>query len=106
MTLSKVAFGMKRRWLKYSIVRHLAQFMYTHKYKSAGIEKALQKAFGYGLLFGYDCASTGDRVRVGVVACAPTRRLPLLFTNYTRDLAGQGEDRRVFCLNSLLTDNR
>jgi hypothetical protein len=87
--LSHEAFS-KRQWLKVPMFRHTAQLLYSHRFKSEGINSALQKAFGQGLLFGFNASSSSDKVKVGVVAGVSGIRRPFLFTNYSRNSTGKG----------------
>lgn len=87
--LSHEAFS-KRQWLKVPMFRHTAQLLYSHRFKSEGIDGALQKAFGQGLLFGFNESSSSDKVKVGVVAGVTGIRRPFLFTNYSRNSTGRG----------------
>lgn len=88
--LSCQAFD-KRQWLKIPGFRHTAQILYSHRFKSTGIESALQTAFGQDPLFGFSKGLSSDMVKVGVVAGVPGGRRPYLFTNYSRDSTGQGK---------------
>jgi hypothetical protein len=88
--LSEVAFS-KRIGLKLPMFRHTAQLLYSYRYKSEGIESALQQAFGQGPLFGHDKASSPDTVKVGVVAGVLGERRPYIFTNYSRDEPASGK---------------
>jgi hypothetical protein len=88
-TLSNLAFS-KRQWLKVPPFRHTAQLLYSHRFKSEGIDGALQKGFGEGLLYGFNKSSSSDKVKVGVVAGVSGVRRPYLFSNYTRNSTGLG----------------
>jgi hypothetical protein len=98
-SLSHQAFS-KRYWLKVPMFRHTAQLLYSHRFKSEGIEGALKRAFGQGLLYGFNEASSSDKVKVGVVAGVSGVRRPFLFSNYSRNSTGRG----MFCIIS--TDNQ
>ena len=80
----------KRQWLEVPMFRHTAQLLYSHRFKSEGIESALQEAFGQGLLFGFNESSSSDKVKVGVVAGVTGIRRPFLFSNYSRNSTGKG----------------
>ena len=88
--LSRQAFSV-RKWLQVPIFRHGAQFLYSHKFKSACVNTALRKAFGEGYIFGYNDLSSSEMVKVGVVAGVPGDSRPCLFTNYSRNSTGPGE---------------
>jgi hypothetical protein len=87
--LSETAFS-KRMWLRVPMFRHTAQLLYSYRFKSEGIESALQQAFGQGPLFGHNKSSLPDTVKVGVVSGALGERQPYIFTNYSRDVAASG----------------
>ena len=86
-SLSDRAFS-KRFGLKVPIYRHAAQLLYSHRFDSAGIEGALQQAYGHGNLFGYNEASSSEKVKVGVAVGVPGGRRPYLLTNYSRNSTG------------------
>jgi hypothetical protein len=88
--LSEVAF-LKRIWLKVPVFCHTAQLFCSYRYKSDGIEAALQTAFGQGPLFGHNESSSQDTVKVGVVSGVFGERQPYIFTNYSRDMAASGK---------------
>jgi hypothetical protein len=98
--LSHQAFS-KRFWLKVPMFRHTAQLLYSHRFNSEGIEGALKQAFGQGLLYGFNKASSSDKVKVGVVAGVPGIRRPFLFSNYSRNSTGRG----MFCIISTDSQN-
>ena len=75
--------------------RHSTQLLYSHRYKGEGLNGALQRAFGQGLLFGSSKSSTSEKVKVGVLAAVPGGRRPYLFTNYSRNSARQETDYLV-----------
>lgn len=87
--LSHEAFS-KRQWLKVPMFRHTAQLLYSYRFKSEGIDSALQKAFGQGLLFGFNESSSSDKVKVGVVSGVSGIRRSFLFSNYSRNSTGKG----------------
>jgi hypothetical protein len=80
----------KRQWLKVPMFRHTAQLLYSYRFKSGGINSALQRAFGQGLLLGFNASSSSDQVKVGAVAGVSGIRRPFLFTNYSRNSTGKG----------------
>ncbi|KAF4447081.1 hypothetical protein F53441_9380 [Fusarium austroafricanum] len=59
----------------------------SFRYKSSGINKALQAAFGDDHLFGQakDDKQPGDQVKVGVVTCLDGQKHPCLLANYSRN---------------------
>ena len=89
-SFSDQAFS-KRQWLKVPMFRHTAQLLYSYRFKSEGIEGALQKAFGQGKLFGFNEVTSSEKVKVGVVAGVAGGRKPYLFTNYSRNSIGHGK---------------
>ena len=86
-----------RQILKVPVFRNAAQLFCSFRYKSTGIETALQKAFRTNTLFGQNEKALADRVKVGVVATASGGLQPCLFANYSRNLRGPGmlKDLRV-----------
>ena len=92
--LSDQAFS-KRDWAGVPIFRDSTQLLFSHRFKSKNIDRALQEAFGQGLLFGPNEWSSSDKVKVGVVAAIPGGRRPYLFTNYSRNSTGQDTDYLV-----------
>ena len=81
--LSKLAFK-PREALRVPKMKNIAQIFCAFRYKSSGIEVALQKAFGSGYLFGQRKNAVADRVRVGVVAAMKEDSRPHIFANYSR----------------------
>ncbi|KAL9611586.1 MAG: hypothetical protein Q9167_003775 [Letrouitia subvulpina] len=97
--LSQEAFS-KCRWLKVPLFRNAAQLLYSHRFKSEGIEGALQNAFRQGRLYGFSEHTSSERVKVGVVASVLGSHRPYLLTNYSRDSMGQGERLRIRMRNN------
>ncbi|KAH7382108.1 hypothetical protein BKA64DRAFT_713345 [Cadophora sp. MPI-SDFR-AT-0126] len=113
--LSHEAFS-KRQWLKVPMFRHTAQLLYSHRFKSEGINSALQKAFGQELLFGFNESSSSDKVKVGVISGVSGIRRSFLFSNYSRNSTGKAAltyfepyyhdgKRRSFIDGALLRNN-
>lgn len=104
--LAREAFS-KRKALAVPILSKIAEPFCDYKYKSSGINNALQKAFGDDFLFGQtkDKDRRGDRVKVGVVSCLEGRFQPCLIANYSRNPPDKQKDGREgckYCLGSLL----
>ncbi|GAW20800.1 hypothetical protein ANO14919_103110 [Xylariales sp. No.14919] len=93
--LAKNAFS-KRRAVKVPILSVFTEPFCDFKYKTAGIEKTLQDAFGDGYLFGQAAGrrNSGDEVKVGVVACLEGRSQPCLLANYSRNPVAKLQDGR------------
>jgi hypothetical protein len=89
MEFSKKAFA-PRELLQVPIFKNVAQLFCSFRYKTDGIEKALQDAFGHGPLFG-DSGNGDDQVKVGVVAAMRENHKPYLFSSYSRNPT-KGED--------------
>jgi hypothetical protein len=64
--------------------KNVAQFFCSFRYKTEGIESALQDAFGEGPMFGVS-RDGKDQVKVGVVAATGDSQKPYLFSNYSRN---------------------
>jgi hypothetical protein len=84
--LSQDAFS-PRMFLKIPGFKNPAQLFYSYRYETEGIEKALEKAFGTGPLFGHEtkAQTRGDLVKVGVIAAMQSIATPYLFANYSRN---------------------
>ena len=97
--LSREAFSI-RKALAVPILSKIAEPFCDFKYKSSGINKALQKAFGGdNFLFGQTKGRhrLGDQVKVGVVACLEGRYQPCLIANYSRNPPDKLKDGREGC---------
>jgi len=92
--LSVQAFS-KRELIGIPVFRNSAQLLFSSRYKGEGLNTALRRAFGEGLLFGSNKSSTSEKVKVGVLAAVPGGRRPYLFTNYSRNSTGQDTDYLV-----------
>jgi hypothetical protein len=62
----------------------VAQLFCSFRYKTSGIETALQDAFGHGPLFGVS-GNGNNQIKVGVVAATGESQKPYLFSNYSRN---------------------
>lgn len=97
--LSREAFSI-RKALAVPILSKIAEPFCDFKYKSSGINKALQRGFGDdNFLFGQtkDRHRLGDQVKVGVVACLEGRYQPCLIANYSRNPPDKLKDGREGC---------
>jgi hypothetical protein len=86
--LSAKAFSPRKllNYLPLPVFRHSAQLLFSYKYKSQGIEDALQEAFGNGALYGQSKDAKADLAKVGVVAAVRANDKPYLFANYARNI--------------------
>jgi patatin-like phospholipase/acyl hydrolase len=75
----------RRLFLQVPGFRHPAQMLFSYRYKTEGVEKALKERFGEESLFGQPKDARSDSVKVGVVAAMHSRKRPFLFTNYSRN---------------------
>ncbi|KAJ3538427.1 hypothetical protein NM208_g5905 [Fusarium decemcellulare] len=93
--LSNAAFSV-RKALAVPILSKIAEPFCAFKYKSAGINKALQSAFEDKPLFGQTDSRSKqcDGVKVGVVACIEGRKQPCLIANYSRNPPDKLKDGR------------
>ncbi|EXK77612.1 hypothetical protein FOQG_17687 [Fusarium oxysporum f. sp. raphani 54005] len=94
--LSREAFSI-RKALAVPILSKIAEPFCDFKYKSSGINKALQRGFGNdNFLFGQTKGRhrLGDQVKVGVVACLEGRYQPCLIANYSRNPPDKLKDGR------------
>ena len=92
--LSREAFH-PRQWLRIPTFRHTAQMLYSYRYKSSGIEGALQEAFSDTPLFGYSDLSQPDNIKVGVFTASNEDGCPYLLANYTRKMQGKTDRGNV-----------
>jgi hypothetical protein len=74
-----------RELLKVPVFKNVAQIFCSFRYKSDGIDGALQKAFSTDPLFGQTGTAVSDHAKVGVVASMQATSKPYLFTNYSRN---------------------
>ena len=89
VTLSQDAFS-KRNALKPPVFRNVSQLFCDFRYKTDGIESALQALFGDAPLFGHSGGTSG-RVKVGVVSVTEGESKLCLFANYSRNPSGPGK---------------
>ncbi|KAI0808727.1 hypothetical protein GGR55DRAFT_689696 [Xylaria sp. FL0064] len=92
---AKSAFA-KRRSTKIHL-SVITKLFYDFKYRTSGIETALQEAFGQGYLFGQleeERRNSGDGAKVAVVTCTNGRNQPCLIANYNRNPAAKLQDGR------------
>jgi len=89
----------RRKALKVPLLSKFAEPFCDFKYKSAGINDTLLRAFGDGYLFGQTNSggNVGDRVKVGVVTCIEGRHQPCLIANYSRNPIARLKDGREAC---------
>ncbi|KAM0227446.1 hypothetical protein ACHAP5_012176 [Fusarium lateritium] len=93
--LSRQAFSI-RKALAVPVISKFAEPFCEFKYKSAGINNSLQKAFEDDYLFGQtkNGRKAGDQVKVGVVAQVEGRFQPCLIANYSRNPIDKQKDGR------------
>ncbi|KAH7173285.1 uncharacterized protein B0J16DRAFT_405679 [Fusarium flagelliforme] len=91
--LSRQAFSI-RKALAVPVISKFAEPFCEFKYKSAGINNSLQKAFEGDYLFGQtkNRRKSGDQVKVGVVAQVEGRNQPCLIANYSRNPIDKQKD--------------
>ncbi len=98
-SLSQSAFSL-RKALSVPILSKFAEPFCDFKYKSKGINDALQWAFGKDYFFGQKADasdSSGDQVKVGVISCVEGRFQPCLIANYSRNPPEKLKDGREGC---------